>query len=318
MNAWDLLMTTVKNRLRTVVHAASAPHAPSTGSDAPHCIPTVVSECIQTLDQLHLSLAREWARREALLQQAALMRQAVAQLHAELAESRAVEQRALHLALHDALTGLPNRLQFQQRLDAALQQGEAQRQTLAVLVLDLDGLKPVNDGHGHDAGDAVLRIAAARLKAAVRADDVVARLGGDEFACLLRCNPAGRGTLAQRASALFDAIAAPMQVGDITLHMSVSIGVAQFPHDGDSLALLLKNADGAMYSAKRKHTGVAFFSPAPAPSQRVVVNGQGTDATGHLHPKQAAPLRPPARRVGASPSHSAFERPANSDARGAV
>jgi diguanylate cyclase len=254
---WDVLLGAVRDRLNKVGGKAGAPgHAPL-GFASPERVGMVVAECVMALDQLHLTLAHELGRCDELLRQAELTRQELARLQSELLDSRAVEKQTRHMALHDALTALPNRLHFQQRLAQAVLQ--SQGQPLAVLYLDLDGLKPINDRHGHGTGDALLRIVATRLTRAMRAEDVVSRMGGDEFACLL-AHPSERNQLLQRACALFDAVAAPLQIGALQLQVRASIGVAVYPHDGQATAELLKNADTAMYNAKRSQTGVAFYS----------------------------------------------------------
>jgi diguanylate cyclase (GGDEF)-like protein len=176
----------------------------------------------------------------------------------ELVGTRAGERRARHMAQHDELTTLPNSGFFRDRLDQALSPDAPRAPALAVLYLDLDGFKPINDQHGHDTGDELLRIVAQRLRRSVRAEDMVCRLGGDEFACLLS-DPMGRDQLSQLASKLFDTIAAPLQVGALELSVRPSIGIAVCPADGNTAASLLKRADTAMYRAKRRQLGFAFF-----------------------------------------------------------
>jgi diguanylate cyclase (GGDEF)-like protein len=132
-------------------------------------------------------------------------------------------------------------------------------QALAVLFLDLDGFKSINDTHGHFIGDEVLSVVAARLDKAVRADDVVCRFGGDEFAFFMQNLPQ-RKQLSAVACKLFDTVSAPLKVGQLTLTVLPSIGVASYPHDGLCADALLKHADTAMYQAKRSQTGYAFFT----------------------------------------------------------
>ena len=177
---------------------------------------------------------------------------------AELAGTRDGERRARHLALHDGLTSLPNRRFFRERLDHALSQVAPQRPAIAVLYLDLDGFKPINDAHGHATGDELLKIVAARLARAVRAGDMVGRLGGDEFACLL-ADSLNREQLTQLANKLVDAVSAPLQVGPLKLTVRPSIGIAICPTDGITAEALLNSADAAMYRAKRHNCGFAFF-----------------------------------------------------------
>jgi diguanylate cyclase (GGDEF)-like protein len=129
---------------------------------------------------------------------------------------------------------------------------------VAVLYLDLDNFKWINDAHGHDIGDALLRIVAARLRSSLRSGDTVARLGGDEFAFLLS-NPPGRESLAARVNKLLLRLAAPVKMGELDLRAHASVGIALWPDDGECSDTLLRHADKAMYEAKRHRSGHAFF-----------------------------------------------------------
>jgi diguanylate cyclase (GGDEF)-like protein len=182
-------------------------------------------------------------------------------LHEDITEQRHAEARIAHLAWHDALTGLPNRSRLRDELDRQLKRN-ARGDDLALLLLDLDHFKPVNDTLGHAAGDAVLQEVARRLRDGVRETDFVARLGGDEFA-VLQCGPAqpaGSSALARR---LIDAVCQPYQVAGHTLHVGASIGVAIAPFDGDDPDTLQKHADLALYRAKAEGRGtLRYFEPA--------------------------------------------------------
>lgn len=167
-----------------------------------------------------------------------------------------------HLAHHDVLTDLPNRSLLTDRLRQALAQVRREREKLAVLLLDLDRLKPVNDTLGHDVGDLLLKEVANRLQSVLtRESDTVSRLGGDEFVILLhRLNKEpDDAAIAERI------LATPRQPFSIDGHIisiSASIGIAVCPQHGDSVNQLLRNADAAMYSAK--HAGrdaYRFFEP---------------------------------------------------------
>lgn len=186
----------------------------------------------------------------------AALRAELTATRAELQHLRDCERRARHRAEHDGLTSLPNRESFRARLDALLA-GPAPP-ALAVMFLDLDDFKAVNDAHGHAVGDALLCIVAQRLARGLRDSDMVCRLGGDEFACLLSgsMSPA---PLAELACALYQRVAAPLSIGALRLRVHLSIGIARCPCDGDSSALLLDAADRAMYDAKRRRSGYAFF-----------------------------------------------------------
>jgi diguanylate cyclase (GGDEF)-like protein len=154
-----------------------------------------------------------------------------------------------YLAHHDGLTDLPNRLLFQDRLGQALEQARRNRQTLAVLFLDLDRFKTINDTLGHAVGDELLVHAAARLRGCVRASDTVARVGGDEFTVLLP-EIARVEDVTTVAGKILEAFATPVVVRGHELAVTASIGASLYPNDGEDAETLLKNADAAMYRAK--------------------------------------------------------------------
>jgi diguanylate cyclase (GGDEF)-like protein len=161
------------------------------------------------------------------------------------------EEAVKFMAMHDALTGLPNRLMFNERLARAIAQARRHGRTLAVLFVDLDRFKIINDTLGHDAGDVLLKEAAQRLTANLRAEDSVGRLGGDEFVVLLAevSDPLYVGNVSRK---LIDALAAPFTIGGREYCITASIGVSAFPADGTDPPTLLKNADIAMYRAKER------------------------------------------------------------------
>ncbi len=161
--------------------------------------------------------------------------------------------RAVQIAQTDPLTGLPNRLLFRTKLEDAIKSAVADKSRVAVLFVDLDFFKTFNDSLGHDAGDSVLRIAAARLKDAIRQDDLVARFGGDEFVVLITRLEAqyAEHVALLVAEGILEALVKPFDVGNNRLNMPASIGVAMFPADGADASALLKNADTAMYAAKQ-------------------------------------------------------------------
>ncbi|PXA87788.1 GGDEF domain-containing protein [Nostoc sp. 3335mG] len=169
------------------------------------------------------------------------------------------ENRIAHLAFHDTLTGLPNRTLFRQQLDAALGRAARMGEQVAVLCLDLDGFKIVNDSFGHPTGDALLRVVG-EMVSRLGSDAVVARLSGDEFAIVLAQFEADRPrTLAQ---SVIDAFRDPVMVNGHAILTGCSIGIAVAPHDGDDASGLLKNADLALYRAKQDGRGVfRFFEP---------------------------------------------------------
>lgn len=161
-------------------------------------------------------------------------------------------------AQHDALTGLPNRLLLQDRLHQALQLARRTGGCLAVMFLDLDHFKQVNDRQGHDVGDELLRWVAQSVLGAVRASDTVCRLGGDEFVVLLPQIHVAEDA-AEVARHILAAVSQPYWIGAVRLQMSFSIGIAVFPDDGDDEAALMRRADTAMYAAKREgRNGLRF------------------------------------------------------------
>ena len=217
--------------------------------------------CVQALDELHAAMDRESTRHAERETQLSDTRLALAQALAELSGTQAEQTRVRHLSLHDSLTGLPNRRFFRERLEATLARatsGLSGTPMLAAMYIDLDGFKPINDRHGHATGDELLRIVAARLTGAARSKDMVSRLGGDEFACVLADLP-NRQRLCQLAEILIHSVSAPLQLGGLTLVVRPSIGIATWPADGCTGEVLLARADEAMYYAKRRQSGYAFF-----------------------------------------------------------
>jgi diguanylate cyclase (GGDEF)-like protein len=176
-----------------------------------------------------------------------------AQLKVEIAERERAEAQVRHQATHDVLTGLPNRVLFHDRLQAAMQRGARQGSGFALAMLDIDGFKAVNDTWGHPAGDALLRSIAARLRSDVRANDTVARLGGDEFALVLEA-VGDIPLLMERCQHLCDTLALPypLETGEreFVAHVSASIGIALWNGDVASEDSLVQAADRALYEAK--------------------------------------------------------------------
>ncbi|HEV8690678.1 MAG TPA: GGDEF domain-containing protein [Ideonella sp.] len=209
-------------------------------------------------DPLQPAMAQERHRRRQLERELCDARAELARLRVELAGTEASAQRARHDALHDGLTALPNRRYFRERLELAVAQAHAEHATAAVLYIDLDGFKSINDVLGHDRGDELLRIVAARLSHAVRAADLVSRIGGDEFACL-PADVLDEPQLRHLAAKLFDAVSAPVTLAELRLCIYPSIGIASYPAGGNSADALLRSADTAMYRAKRARSRYAFF-----------------------------------------------------------
>ena len=157
-------------------------------------------------------------------------------------------QELTYLALHDNLTKLPNRVLLEDRLGQAIETARRERTRFALMFMDLDGFKAVNDAYGHPVGDELLVQVAARISPNVRANDTVARVGGDEFVLVATVDdPADAATLADKLMAV---IRQPYAVSGHAFNVSTSIGIAVYPGNGDTLHELLTNADAAMYHAK--------------------------------------------------------------------
>jgi diguanylate cyclase len=254
---WDVMHDALTHRvhamLASTLSASGAPKrtALALGTHA------LALECATALAQLKATMEADREERRNLLRELSESQDRLARIQRDFADSQAGELQARHLSLHDELTTLPNRRNCRERLSEALSLASARRTTAALLFLDLDGFKAINDRLGHETGDEVLRIVAARLSRAVRAGDIVCRLGGDEFVCLPN-GPMEPSQLAHLARKLFDAVSAPMAFHNVHLVVQPSIGVAVYPTHASDTESLLSAADAAMYRAKRARTGVAF------------------------------------------------------------
>ncbi len=181
-------------------------------------------------------------------------------VYEDITEQKLTEERIHYLANFDPLTGLPNRTQLNDHLKYALSLAKRSNGHLALIFLDLDHFKDINDTLGHSIGDAVLIELAKRLSLLLREEDTVTRLGGDEFILLLPGVDAHGAT--QVAQKLLDVIAEPYRIEQYTLTLTASIGIALYPEDGDDLEVLSKSADAAMYRAKQEgRQGYRFFTP---------------------------------------------------------
>lgn len=162
-------------------------------------------------------------------------------------------------SLHDSLTQLPNRRLFEDRLHMAIEEGKRKKTKFALLFLDLDGFKLINDTLGHDAGDELLRIVSQKFKNTIRSMDTAARLGGDEFAFILTDidKPESAVVVSQR---ILDSVRIPISIKNQNLEVSASIGITIYPNDSENEQTLMKNADAAMYSAKTAdHAAIQFY-----------------------------------------------------------
>lgn len=181
-------------------------------------------------------------------------------LMVDITHSKAYEEQIERAALHDALTGLPNRLLLADRAQLALSSAQRSGNQFTMAYLDLNGFKLINDTHGHEAGDEVLKAVAARLQSAVRGTDTVARLGGDEFVVLLSptISPAEAEPVLAR---LLDELMQPIKLpGGVQVEVGTSLGLAHYPQDGSTTAELMHHADEAMYANKRAGRARASIS----------------------------------------------------------
>ncbi|PHV06077.1 diguanylate cyclase response regulator [Janthinobacterium sp. BJB412] len=179
-------------------------------------------------------------------------------LYKELAQYSKQQQ---ELALHDPLTGLPNRRLLEDRIANTLQHAVRQQNKAAVMYLDLDGFKSINDTHGHAYGDEILKQVAQRLVGASRREDTVARVGGDEFVIVMG-DLACLGDAQEPAAKLIEVVAAPYLVNGLQLNLSTSIGIGIFPDDADAVDALIAVADSALYCAKRSGKNRCCVAPA--------------------------------------------------------
>lgn len=159
------------------------------------------------------------------------------------------KKEAEHLASHDYLTKLPNRIYFENILSHAIKRAKRNKSTLAVLFIDFDDFKNINDTFDHQTGDKMLILFAERIKKALRESDTIARIGGDEFTVLLE-NITNQAALLDCVNKIFEVLKEPIEIGSHTFCFTASIGIAVYPADGDTMFDLMKHADHAMYHVK--------------------------------------------------------------------
>jgi diguanylate cyclase (GGDEF)-like protein len=210
------------------------------------------------LHQVNIELATEVVEQVIIESELAETKADLAIARDDLSRSRANEEEARKATFRDALTGLPNRISFEQQLDQGLMQARRHGWGLAVLFVDLDEFKSINDSHGHKLGDKALLMVANRLQAFVRDEDTVSRWGGDEFMCLL-LEVKQEADVIRLAEKMVDRIAAACEFDGIVLSVKASIGIAIYPADGDTADILFKNADAAMFKAKGTDKRVVRF-----------------------------------------------------------
>ena len=186
----------------------------------------------------------------------------------DITEQKQVEEKIRHMAHHDALTQLPNRVLLHDRIGQAIAQAQRNDEVLALLFIDLDRFKTVNDSLGHPVGDRLLQAVADRLVACTRGSDTIARIGGDEFVVLL--GDLDRPEAARRvAQKVLDSLSEPVAIDGHELKVTPSIGICAYPHDGEDVETLMRNADTAMYHAKQMgRNNYQFFTQAMTDAAR--------------------------------------------------
>jgi diguanylate cyclase (GGDEF)-like protein len=221
-------------------------------------IESKVEACVDDLQAVNTALGQEITERGQLERALSNTQAELSETKIELSVTQVAEELATHRALHDGLTGLPNRALLDDRLEQAVAEARRHGWTLAVMFIDLDNFKRINDSYGHQVGDKVLRMVAERLKAALRAVDTVSRQGGDEFVCLMQ-EVKEQTDVTHIATKILDVVSARCDIEAATITVRPSIGIALYPQDGATPTLLLKRADAAMYRAKQMKTGYVFF-----------------------------------------------------------
>ncbi len=243
---------------------------PLTDEDQGGDLTSVVQDCLDRMEILHLEeealfVDRTGKEHAARISAGPLKDQQGKSLGTVLGISDVTEKRhALrelsYRSTHDLLTGLPNRLLLSDRLSQAITRAQSSGSSVAVLYLNLDNFKKVNDQVGHDGGDELLQLVSKRLEKTCREGDTAARLGGDEFIVLLEELPDEK-LAATRAEEIIQIVKLPFEVNSQELFLSGTIGISVFPKDGNNVEMLMKNGDIAMYEAKKKRTGgYLFFS----------------------------------------------------------
>ncbi len=208
-----------------------------------------VARAADDLNQVNIELAKEVDERVVMESELADTKTDLAKVRDDLSKSQTKEEETRNIYFQDALTGLPNRVLFEEHLDQGLIQAKRRGWELAVLFIDIDKFKSINDSYGHDLGDKVLLMVANRLQSLIREEDTVSRWGGDEFMCLL-LEVKQEADVPRIAEKMVNRIAEACEFNGIVLSIRVSIGIAIYPADGETADILFKNADTAMFKAK--------------------------------------------------------------------
>ena len=217
-----------------------------------------VIKAAEDLQQVNAELTKQVTERIDIESELRETQNDLLEVRADLSKSQEKEKDALHIALHDPLTGLPNRLLLEQYLDHGLTQSRRYGHKLALMFIDLDKFKNINDSYGHDIGDRVLITVAKRLQAFVRGEDIVSRWGGDEFVCVL-LNINLESDVISLAEKMVARISETCEFDGIVLSISAAIGIAICPRDGETAEILFKQVDRAMYRSKGTDQRVMLF-----------------------------------------------------------
>lgn len=241
-------LSSVNTALKEEIASSSPQPAMKNALKQSEAVEDKVQECADDLATLNEALEDEVLERHVL--------------EHELVLAKEQEEAARQEAFHDPLTQLPNRVLFNDRLEHGLAQAKRHGWTLAVMFIDLDEFKSINDTHGHPAGDEVLQTIAARLKSITRDDDTISRHGGDEFLYLLMELDDEKDAVVV-AGKIISTVSEPCEIstmhdGIMSLSIRPSIGIAIYPKDGSTVEKLVKSADKAMYMAKKTKCGYAF------------------------------------------------------------
>jgi diguanylate cyclase (GGDEF)-like protein len=218
-----------------------------------------VSKAADDLHQVNAELAKQVSERIDIESELLETKNNLFEARADLSKSQAREKDTLHIALHDSLTGLPNRLLLEQHLEHGLLQAHRYGWKLAIMFIDLDKFKNINDSYGHDIGDKLLITVAKRLQAFVRGEDMVSRWGGDEFVCVL-LNINLEADLISLAKKMVERISEECEFDGTIISISATIGIAICPRDGDTADILFQKVDRAMYKSKGTDQRVMLFS----------------------------------------------------------
>ncbi len=217
-----------------------------------------VAKAAAELKVVNTKLTDEIAERRVIESELTHTKTNLAEVRDDLSKAQSKTEEAQQMALQDALTGLPNRVSFEQSLNEGLNQAKRHGWGLAVLFIDIDKFKSINDSYGHDVGDQVLLMVANRLRSFLRDQDIVSRWGGDEFVGLL-LEVKQEADITRLAGKMVSYIAEAYEFNGHIFSIVVSIGIAIYPTDGDISDILFKNADTAMYKAKGTKKRVVLF-----------------------------------------------------------